>query len=81
MIAVKMNKAIKIEAEKAPADCIVTQIKTKQEIDEAGNIVIKKIYKQKNLTKLINETAKLVKQNSIYSAEDKLNELKKVINK
>lgn len=82
MIAVKNleRKKIEVKCDRVP-DTIVLKISEKQEIDEQGRKVIVRNVKKVNLTKLVNETAKLVKQNAIYSAEAKLNDLAKIINK
>lgn len=81
MIAVKNPKNLPCKVINKKTDIIIIQTIEKQEIDEKGRKIITQTQKPINLTKQINETAKLVKQNSIYSAEDKLNELKRVINK
>lgn len=82
MIAVKnlKPKKLNIKCTSIP-DTIVLKVSEKQEIDEQGRKVIVRNVKKVNLTKLVNETAKLVKQNAVYTAEQKLNELSKIISK
>lgn len=56
-------------------DIIVTKFEKKTEVQEDGTIITKTIPKNVNITKLVNETKKLVKRDL---AQEKLNELKSI---
>lgn len=81
MIAVcrKFDGKIHVIGEKR--DIIILKDIEKQEIDEQGRKIIYTTRKKVNLTKLVNETAKIAKQRAITTAEAKLEELQKVLNK
>ena len=81
MIAVCKKFDGKVHVVSPKRDIIVIKDIEKQEIDEQGRKVIYTTRKQINLTKVINETAKLAKQKAITTAEAKLEELQRVINK
>lgn len=59
-------------------DIFVTKLEYTEEYDEDGNKITKKHKKKINLTKKINETAKLLK---IDTLQDKYNKLKEIIEK
>ena len=67
----RVNKKPKTnDFEKIPnRDIIVSKVSYVTEYDKEGNRVIKKVVKKVNLTKSINETAKVLKT---LSAEEKL---------
>ncbi len=72
----KMTEEIKKQTELK--DIIVTKYKTVEKINEDGSITISKEPQNVNITKLVNEQKKLVKN---YSAEEKLIELEKIFTK
>lgn len=59
----------------APYDIIVNKISYKEERDKDGNLTIKRTKKKVNLTKKINETAKLIKKDI---ATEKIEEIEKI---
>lgn len=59
-------------------EVIVQKKQVTTEEDKNGNTITKTSYKEVNITKLVNETKKIIKQNS---AEEKLKELEKVFSK
>ena len=80
MIQAFKNKVptIKNDKFKNNIDILVTRIEEIQEFDEYGNKIFKKKVIVTNLTKKINETAKIVKQNAVSTAEQKLAEMEKI---
>lgn len=58
-----------------PYDIIVNKISFKEERDKDGNLTIKRTKKKVNLTKKINETAKLIKKDI---ATEKIEEIEKI---
>ena len=83
MIAVKMKKR-EIPKNIEPIkdkDVIVLKIIEEEDFDDQGNKIIKRRKKQVNLTKLINETAKIAKQSAVITAEEKLKEMQKIFTK
>ena len=59
-------------------DTIVKKLEIVNDFNEKGEMLTRKVYKKVNLTKLANETKKLLKT---QTAEEKLAELEKVFSK
>lgn len=68
----EIQQAIKIK------EIVITKYKTVETVNDDKSINIKKIPVNVNITKLVNEQKKLVKN---YSAEEKLQELEKIFTK
>ena len=73
----KQERPIEIEEPKHN-DTLVKRISYDTEYDEEGNEIKKRKETNINITKLINETKKLIKN---YSAEEKLDEMKRIFSK
>lgn len=67
----EMNNARELKKK----DIIINKISYKEEYNEKGEKVIKRIVTPYNVTKKVNETAKLLKQ---YTAQEKLKEFEKI---
>lgn len=78
MLEIERKKHHNVEPVPAPADIIIHKFEEKTEYLKDGTKQIKKVKKEINLTKKINETKKLLKN---YSAEEKLQEIEKVFTK
>lgn len=75
MLAV-LKKTPQRKKYKDPDDIIVTKYETKVEVIDQNTMTSKRIAKQVNITRLVNETKKIVKQNA---ATEKINELKEIL--
>lgn len=62
-------------------DIIVRQPIKKVEYQEDGTKIEKTVYRETNITKLVNETVKVVKQSAVNTAEQKLREMEKIFSK
>ena len=79
MLAVTKRPIQNTEKENNPNnDIIVNKIEYESQYEDDGTEIRKRKIKQVNLSRKINETAKLVKN---YTAEEKLAELEKVFSK
>lgn len=74
----KKIPTVKNDKFKNNIDILVSRVEEIQEFDEYGNKIFKKRVVVTNLTKKINETAKIVKQNAVSTAEQKLAEMEKI---
>lgn len=75
MLAV-LKKTPQRKKYKDPDDIIVTKYETIVEVIDQNTMTSKRVAKQVNITRLVNETKKLVKQNA---AAEKINELKEIL--
>lgn len=62
-------------------DIIIRQPIKKVEYQEDGTKIEKTVYRETNITKLVNETVKVVKQSAVNTAEQKLREMEKIFSK
>lgn len=60
-VTAKPNKEY-LEKKLKPKDIIVTKAYTEEEVNENGDVIIRKKTKLINITKLVNETKKAIKQ-------------------
>lgn len=73
--ALKNNKKDIYIKEEPIKDIIITKYETKEEYDEEGNRIIKRIERKVNLTRKINETAKLLKIDTLKDKYEKVKEI------
>lgn len=78
MLEVERKKHYNVQPAPIPKDIIITKYEEKTEYLKDGTKQIKKIKREINITKKINETKKILKN---YSAEEKLQEIEKVFSK
>lgn len=73
--ALKNNKKEEYIKEEPIKDIIITKYEIKEDYDEEGNRIIKRIERKVNLTKKINETAKLLKIDTLKDKYEKVKEI------
>ena len=73
--AYKSNEKIEVPKELPINDIYVTKQEIKEEYNEKGQKIITIIKKKVNLTKKINESAKLLKIDTLQNKYDKLKEI------
>ncbi len=73
--ALKNNKKEEYIEEEPIKDIIITKYEIKEDFDEEGNRIIKRIEKKINLTRKINETTKLLKIDTLKDKYEKVKEI------
>ncbi len=73
--ALKNNKKENYVKEEPIKDIIITKYEIKEDFDEEGNRIIKRIEKKINLNRKINETAKLLKIDTLKDKYEKVKEI------
>lgn len=78
MLEVCKSQEQRTVAKNKPKDIIVVKYETKTDYDQSGNMTVKRVPKKVNVTKMVNESKKLIKRNN---AAETLAQLEKIFTK